>query len=201
MSISPATGKVIFSGENPGLALYKPGTDQLVAAVSYWRCVYSEHGEGNAAIVWLDPAESGPGARVGTTIYTDNPQVARLVTDNWTQHFPNYKGRGFDAVEPVHARFYQEHDSRYYHRVTVNTGDQIVEFIWWDVLEQQMVNRSDYQLGPNRWDLATVICPCASARILVQNEAVPGEPRVNRDGATVSSSAFLAFSETWVAKG
>jgi hypothetical protein len=201
MSAPPAAGKVVFSGENPGLGLYKPGTDQLIAAVSYWRCVYSEHGEGHAAIVWMDPAETGPGATIGTTIYTDNPGMARLVANNWTQHFPNYKGRGFDTVEPVYARFYQEQDSRYYHRVTVNTSDQIVEFIWWDVLEQQMRLRSDYQLGPNSWDLATVICPCANARILVQNEAVPGEPRVNRDGPQVGSSAFLAFSETWVAKG
>lgn len=196
--MSAPAGKVIFSGENPGLGLYMPGTDQLIAAVSYWRCVYSAHGEGHAAIVWLDPEHSGPGAKVGTTIYTDNPAMARLVTDRYTQHFANYQNRGFDQVEPVHARFYQEQDSRYYHRVTVNTGDLIVEFIWWDVLEQQMRLRSDYQLGDTRWDLATVICPCASARILVQNEAVPGEVRVDRSGAQVGSSAFLAFSETWV---
>lgn len=201
MSAATSTGTVVFSGENPGLALYKPGTEQLIAAVSYWRCVYSEHGEGHAAIVWLDPAESGPGARVGTTIYTDNPGVARLVTDRFTRHFANYQGRGFDSVEPVHARFYQEQDSRYYHRVTVNTGALIVEFIWWDVLDYQLVQRQDTQLGPGRYDLATVICPCANARILVQNETVPGEPRVNRAATPVSSSAFLAFSETWVARG
>jgi hypothetical protein len=189
---------VVFSGENPGLGLYKPGTEQLVAGISYWRCVYSEHGEGNAAIVWMDPDGSGLGQRALHGIYTDNPRMARLVTDRFTQHFANYQNRGFESIAPTHARFFQESDSRWYHRVAFNTGDLVVELVWWDVLDYQMVNRQDYQVGPTQWDLATVICPCKSATITVSNVAVQGDVRWTTEGAKPSSSAFLAFSETWV---
>ena len=53
---------IIFSGENPGLTLYKPGTDQVIAKVSYWRCVYSGAGDGNAMLIWVDPEASGLGS-------------------------------------------------------------------------------------------------------------------------------------------
>jgi hypothetical protein len=189
--------RVVFSGENPGLTLHKPGTEQVVAAVSYWRCVYSEHGDGNAALVWVDPVESGLGDAAPHAIYTDNSAMARLVTERFTQHFGGFKDRGFMSVEPTHARFFQEGDGRWYHRVVANTGSKVLELTWWDVLDYQLRQRSDYQLGLTRWDLATVICPCRSATISVSNRAVPGEVRWSTDGDSPQSSAFLAFSETW----
>lgn len=193
--------KVIFSGENPGLTLYRPGTEEIVASASYWRCVYSDRGEGNALIIWVDPDASGLGEAAPTAIYTDNPGVARLVTDRFTQYFGAYRDRGFADIEPTWARFFQESDSRWYHRVACNTGSSVLELTWSRVIDYQMVNRSDYELGPSRWDLATVICPCRNASILINNHAVPGEVRVNESSARPSSSAFLAFSETWVERG
>ncbi len=192
------TGRVIFSGENPGLTLYRPGTEQIVAAASYWRCVYSDRGEGNALIIWFDPAGAELGPFPPQAIFTDNPGVARLVTDRFTQYFGAFRDRGFAELQPVHARFFQESDSRWYHRVVCNPGNGVIELTWWDVMDYQMRLRQDYQLGDTRWDLATVICPCASARIEVNNRAVAGEVRSTREGPQPASSAFLAFSETWV---
>jgi hypothetical protein len=189
--------KVIFSGENPGLTLYEAGTDRVVAAVSYWRCVYSAHGDGNAALVWTDPMASGLGDASVHAIYTDNPAMARLVTERFVQHFGGFKDRGFLDVDPTHARFFQEGDGRWYHRVVANTGSAVVELTWWDVLDYQLRQRTDYQLGPTNWDLATVICPCKNATILVNNQRVTGEVRWSSDGEEPQSSAFLAFSETW----
>lgn len=191
-------GKIIFSGENPGLGLLRAGSDEVVAAASYWRCVYSEHGEGNALIIWADPEGSGLGDMAPKAIYTDNVGVARLVTDRFTQHFGHYQNRGFAEIEPTHARFFQDSDSRWYHRVTCNTGMSVVELTWWNVVDYQMVNNQDYPVGPTRWDLATVICPCGGASIKVNDQAVTGEVRLNESGDRPSSSAFLAFSETWV---
>ena len=126
---------VVFSGENPGLVLFKPGTDEVVAAASFWRCVYSEHGEGNALIIWTDKDSSGLGGNAPHAIYTDNPGVARLVTDRFTQHFERFQDRGFGGMETRHARFFQDSDSRWYHRVVCNTGYAVIELTWWDVLE------------------------------------------------------------------
>ena len=113
---------LIFTGENPGLSLFRPGSGELVAAASYWRCVYSSHGEGNALLIWVDHAGSGIGDLSPHAIYTDNPGVARLVAERFTQHFPNFRDHGFGDMEPTHARFFQESDSRWYHRVVANHG-------------------------------------------------------------------------------
>ncbi len=190
---------VVFSGENPGLTLFQPNSDQRVAAASYWRCVYSEHGEGNVLLIWVDPDAPG-GAHGLHAIYTDNPGVASLVTNQFTRHFAGFDALGFDTIEPEHARFFQDSDSRWYHRVTCNTGDEVIELVWWDVLDYQRVHRTDYQLGENSWELMTVICPCQEAEIRVSNIPVGGEVRTRtNDDGSVGSSCFLAFSETWVA--
>jgi hypothetical protein len=188
---------VVFSGENPGLTLYKPGTDQVVAAASYWRCVYSEHGEGNVLLIWVDQSAAAGGS-APHAIYADNDGVAKLVATNFTQYFGPHQKLGWDGIEPTHARFFQESDSRWYHRVVCNPGDEVIELLWWDVLDQQMRYNPDMQLGPNRWELHTVICPCASASISISNQPVTGEVQSSTEGGTPMSSCFLAFSETWL---
>src|SRR5690606_32973059 len=117
------------------------------------------------------------------------------------QHFERFQNRGFDTMETRHARFFQDSDSRWYHRVVCNTGYAVIELTWWDVLDYQMVKRDAWQLGDSTFDLATVICPCGSASIQVANVPVEGEVRTSTDGDKPSSSAFLAFSETWVDRG
>lgn len=190
---------VVFSGENPGLTLYKPGTEDRVAAASYWRCVYSEHGEGNALLIWVDPDGSGLGDLAPHAIYTDNPGMAKLVTERFTRHFDGFSDLGLENIEPTYARFFQESDSRWYHRVACNHGDGVVGLVWWDVLDYQQVLRQGWNLGGTNWDLMTVICPCSGAQILVNEHSVDGEVRTRTgDDGRPGSSCFLAFSETWV---
>ena len=73
----------------------------------------------------------------------------------------------------------------------------MAELVWWDVLDYQM-RIADRELGGVPYGLATVICPCKNAEIMVNNQAVTGEVRVSSGSPQVGSSAFLAFSETWV---
>lgn len=191
-------GSVIFSGENPGLTLYKPGTDEVVAAVSYWRSVYSASGDGNALLLWVADGATDIAGATGTHIYADNAGMARIVADRFTGHFENFRDRGFASAEPQQARFYQDGDGRWYHRVVANIGDNVIELTWWTVLQHELIQRADFALGPSRWDLATVICPCENATIVINNRPIDGEVRVTRTDDDVKSSAFLAFSETWL---
>lgn len=191
-------GSVIFSGENPGLTLFKPGTDEVVAVTSYWRSVYSAAGDGNALLLWVAPGATDIAEASGTHIYADNAGMARLVADRFNAHFENFRDRGFGSAEPKQARFYQDGDGRWYHRVVANIGENVIELTWWSVLQHELIQRSDFALGPSRWDLATVICPCENATITINNRKVDGEVRVTRTDDDVKSSAFLAFSETWL---
>jgi hypothetical protein len=191
---------VIFTGENPGLSLFRPGSGELVAAASYWRATYSAHGEGNALILWLDLAGCG-GSGSRTAIYADNVAMARFVTDTLNQYFGDFQDKGFPAVTPEPARFFQESDSRSYHRVVAHAEAHRVELVWRDVRDYQQVIGSDTQLGGRSLELATVICPCAEATITVDDVAVQGDVRLTERDGRPQSSAFLAFAESWVENG
>lgn len=192
---------VIFTGENPGLSLFRPGTGELVAAASYWRCTYSAHGEGNALIFWLDRAGAGVGEGTLTAIYADNAAMARFVTDTLNQHFGDFQDKGFPSVTPEPARFFQESDSRSYHRVVAHAEVHRIELVWRDVRDYQQVIGTDMQLGGRSFELATVICPCAEATITYDGAPVPGEVRLSERDGRPQSSAFLAFAESWVDNG
>lgn len=192
---------IIFCGENPGLSLYRPGTQDLVAAASYWRCTYSAHGEGNALILWLDLDAAGLGQGELRAIYADNGPMARFITDTLNQHFGDFQNRGFPAVQPEPARFFQESDSRRYHRVVCHSGDREVELVWRDVRDRQMLIGSDVVYGGHSFELATVICPCATATIAVDGSPVRGDVRLSEREGRPQSSAFLAFAESWVDNG
>lgn len=189
---------VIFCGENPGLSLYQSASGALVAAASYWRCTYSAHGEGNALIMWVDLNGAGLGQGELRAIYADNAAMARFVTDTLNQHFANFQGRDFPSVQPQPARFFQESDSRRYHRVVCHADDHAVELVWQDVRDRQMIIGTDLELGGRSFELATVICPCARATITLDGSPVPGEVRLGERDGHLQSSAFLAFAESWV---
>lgn len=192
---------VIFTGENPGLSLFDSDTGVLVAAASYWRCTYSAHGEGNALILWLDRGAAGGGEGSRAAIYADNAPMARFVTDTLNQHFGDFQDKGFPSVTPEPARFVQESDSRTYHRVTVHTDAHRIELLWRDVRDYQQVIASAMELGGRSFELATVICPCAEASIVLDGAPVQGVVRLTERDGRPQSSAFLAFAESWVENG
>lgn len=194
-----AAGKtgVVISGENPGLTLYRPGTDDVIVRASYWRSVYSAGGDGNALLIWVNPDDAPEGLTAPHAIYTDNPAMARIVTDRFTQYFGGFDQLGFGGMQTSLARFTQDGDGRWYHRVTCNTGDMMLELTWANPLQHNLLQRDNYELGPSSYTLATVICPCAFGSLAMNEHTLAGEARVT-EGETMSSSAFLAFSETWV---
>ncbi len=188
---------VVISGENPGLTLYRAGTDEVILRASYWRSVYSAGGDGNALLIWVDPSVMPTGTTAPHAIFTDNPAVARIVTDRFTQYFGGFDTLGFGEMDTTNARFSQDGDGRWYHRVVCNTGEMVIELTWVEPIAHNLVQNNDYTLGPSTYTLATVICPCRQAQVMLNGTLIEGDVRVT-EGDSTSSSAFLAFSETWV---
>ena len=193
-------------GENPALTLYQPGTAVIVAVAGYWRCVYSPFGAGEAILVWVDPTTAGPGATASHAIYSDNLPMARYIVGTFNQHFPEFAGLGFGALEPLPARFFQESHERY-HRATCHAGSRTIELTWGEILDRRLFLRPGFPCGARRFDLSTVLCPCGTASLVIDGRAVVGEVRVRSErvqsetggeASAPQSSAFLAFCETWI---
>lgn len=189
---------VALCGENPGITLYRPGTEEIVAVAGYWRCVYSPFGDGEAILIWADPDGSGLGEKALHAIYADNLPMARYIVATFNQHFPEFRDFGFGALEPLPARFFQESQSGSYHRAVCHAEGRVVELVWSDPLDRKLLLWPDFACGEQSFDLSTVICPCGSASITVDGRRVAGEVQVVGEGEASQSSAFLAFCETWV---
>jgi len=188
---------VLFSGENPGMTLFVPGTEQAAAVVSYWYCTDSPWGIGHALVLWLktstfpdDPGHSG--------IFTDNLELAQILVKRLTQHFPEFQDVPVGTLAYVDAHCKHNYDGNSY-RVTCQALETQIEIEWAEILDRKQIIWPNFPTGEYTHDLTTVICPCRTGHIQINAESIPGEIQTQQNAEGIfSSTAFLAFAETWV---
>ncbi len=187
---------VFFSGENPGMTLYAPGTEQPVAIASYWICTDSPQGIGHALVLWLHTSlvtnlDQG-------CIFTDNPNLAHVLVKDLTQHFPEFQEAPVNALAYLEAHCEHTYDGECY-RVLCQTETAKVEIEWAEVLDRKQVLWQQFPAGATAYDLTTVICPCRVGRIRINGNWLPGEVQTTQAASgSLASTAFLAFAETWI---
>lgn len=186
--------RFFFSGENPGMTLLVPGTEQITAIASYWYCTDSLWGVGHALVLWLaTDAGFGHGS-----IFTDNLNLARVLVENLTQYFPEFQNIPVETLEFVNAHCEHRYNGAYY-QVLCQVPNTRVELEWIDVLDRKQIVWTKFPAGKAIYDLTTVICPCRIGHMKINGNLVEGEVKIvqGTDGL-FSSTAFLAFAETWV---
>jgi hypothetical protein len=189
---------VFFSGENPGMTLYVPGTEQATAIVSYWHCTDSLLGPGHALVLWLD-TKTSPRTDVGQgRIFTDNPDLAQMLVKNLTQYFPEFRDVPVEDLGYTDAHCEHVFDGTCY-RVLCRAPETQIEIEWAEVLDRKQIIWPQFPAGKAAYDLTTVICPCRVGRIQINGKLVAGEVQtVPTASGALSSTAFLAFAETWI---
>lgn len=186
---------VFFSGENPGMTLYVPGTEQPAAVASYWHCTDSPNGVGQALVLWLGITPS-PAVQGG--IFTDNLALAKVLVKNLTQHFPEFQGIPMETLAYVESRCEHTFDGTCY-RVVCQTAEIKIEIEWAEILDRKQVIWQQFPAGEAAYDLTTVICPCRVGRLQINDTPVRGEVKVVQTASGApASTAFLAFAETWI---
>lgn len=188
---------VFMAGENPGMQLYLPQAEAPVAVVSYWDCTYSALGPGTALVFWLDAARAASPVGNGG-IFCDNDPLAHALIERLTQHFPEFQNVPVTTLPYLAATCGHTFDGQVY-RVRCQTAQHQISLEWRSLLDQKRLHWPQFPTGDTAFDLTTVICPCQTGQITVDDQRVPGSVQTGaaRDGAP-SSTAFLAFAESWV---
>ncbi|HMB22625.1 MAG: hypothetical protein ACM33V_11825 [Chloroflexota bacterium] len=187
---------VFFSGENPGMTLYIPGTEQPAAVVSYWVCTDSPLGVGHALVIWLSAASVSDIGQGG--IFTDNIALARVLVKELTQYFGEFREVPVGTLAYIDSHCEHTFDGTCY-RVICKTPKSQVEIEWTDPLDRKQVIWQQFPAGENTYDLTTVICPCRLGQIRIDGKPLTGEVQTAQtENGTPSSTAFLAFAETWI---
>jgi len=180
------------------MTLYSPGTEQVVAVASYWHCTDSPWGIGDALVLWLATEITPENIISPGGIFTDNLNLAQTLVKKLTQYFPEFQNILVETLAYIDAHCEHTYDGECY-QVLCQTQDARVEIEWGEVLDRKQVIWPRFPAGDAAYDLTTVICPCQVGNIQINDKTMDGEVKVvkNVDGL-FSSSAFLAFAETWI---
>jgi hypothetical protein len=193
-------GTVDWSGENPGMYLKESPDGPFVTLISFFRVVLSPHGRGHAAFLLLDPHGDGKSGAKPNVCITDNEPLARYLTAGFVRCFAAFRGvKGLaDLRFERGSQFVASGDAQttYTERFRGESGD--VSLTWEPLTEAFMVELPEEKSATGQHEMFSLFVTAGGVRVSINGNGVAGYP-VPRDMAgKQTSTAFLAFSETWV---
>jgi hypothetical protein len=180
---------VLMTGENSFIRLSADGGKTQSDRISHWRVLWCPAGAGHALFVQSTLTDGA------VKVYADNEAVAR-----WLQAtiesllYPAFA----DPKLPVaKAQFSRHGDVAAGAREEVAASGATIVLAWQDLMAPFVLNMppgfNDRPIG-----VFSTFFPARAARVEISGRAAPGKPWPEKRGERESSSACLAWSETWV---
>ena len=198
VAVNPGT--VDWSGENPGIYLRDVDDGPWVTLGVFFRVVMSPYGRGHAMLV-LDEPDTGkgwPDAR--NFIVNDNEDLTRYLIRDYVSGFPSFRGKpGLEAMTyaPLETVACAGDPSATYSE-TVTAEGLTAAMTWSDTMEPMAVEVTPETSATGRHDMYSLFFEAKEARIEVNGERLSGNVSTRQFFGKTMSTAFLAFSETWV---
>ena len=190
-------GTVDWSGENPGMYLKDDPDGPFVTLLSFFRVVLSPHGRGHALLMLRRPQDAGHAENV---CLTDNEPLARWLVADYASNFGAFKGTpgmqglryaGLDSVAT-------SGDAASTYTETVKGDGLEVAMSWSEIGQPFALELPLSHSATGKHIMLSLFAGAGKALATVNGAALPGKP-IPRDmvGKPITS-AFLAFSETWI---
>jgi hypothetical protein len=193
-------GTVDWSGENPGMYLKESAEGPFVTLVSFFRVVLSPHGRGHALVLLEAPGLELSLPEALNVCVTDNEPLARWLVREFAAHFGAFRGAAALAslaYRPL-TGVATSGDQRASHVEWVKGEGVEVTLRWEDLGPPFMVELPVDRSATGRHEMFSLFVEARRVAATVNGRPLRGRP-VPRDFAgRQSSTAFLAFSETWV---
>jgi len=193
-------GRVDWSGENPGMYLKETADGPFVTLISFFRVVLSPHGRGHAAFIFQDPHGDGRDPGKPNVCITDNEPLALYLKEYFVTHFAAFKG----VKALSHFRFEKgsnfttSGDARTTYTERFRGERSEVSLTWEPLGDVFMPEMPKEKSATGQHEMFSLFVNASGVRVSINSQGVAGRP-VPRDVAgKASSTAFLAFSETWV---
>ena len=180
---------VLMTGENSFIRLSPDGGKTQSDRVSHWRVLWCPAGGGH--VLFIQSALTDGRVRV----YSDNIAVAR-----WLQRtieavlFPGFADTALPVVAPAFERRGGPWSTA---TETVVAADARITLSWYDCIEPFVLHAppgfNDRPIG-----VFSTFFPARAAQLEIDGRVAAGRPWPEMRGDRQSSSACLAWSETWV---
>jgi hypothetical protein len=188
-------GKVAVIGENPGIRLSTKEGAPPSTAVSFWRVFQSPAGVGHVCFVTSDVAGDGPTPDDVRLAFTDNEKLAEYVATQLMTAFD--KAYGEKPFPVRRARFARSGDTATAWTETLDAEGYKIEMTWRDFYEPFAIE-SRAGVPHNPYTILSTFIPAKAAEVVINGKRAAGTATPRMRGSRQSSSAFLAFAETWL---
>jgi hypothetical protein len=193
-------GTVDWSGENPCMYLKERDDGPFVTLASFFRVVFSPKGRGHALVLLEAPQAKASRADALNVVITDNEPLARWLIADYASHFQALKGA--PALSNLEYRLLTsavasgDPGSTY---VETIQGESFEARLSWEKVGSPFMAEvaPDKSATGKHW-MFSLLAGAERGAITANGRRMKGHA-VPRDmfGRAVTS-AFLAFSETWV---
>ena len=180
---------VLMTGENSFIRLSHDGGKTQSDRFSHWRVLWCPDGAGHALFVHSTLIDGQ------VKIYSDNPPVARwLQRTIETLLYPMFAD---ETLPIVSAKFTRAGDARSTAREEIVADSDRITMTWNDFIEPFVLTAPPGFMNRPIGVFSTFF-PARAARIEMNGRMAKNQPWLEMRGDRQSSSACLAWSETWV---
>ena len=186
--------RVRMTGENSFIRLFGAGktADQPEdTRASHWRVLWSPGGQGHVLYVKSDVTDNQ------VRIYSDNIAAARyLQAEIESMLFPGFADEDLPVINAIFTR---SGDGVSTWSETVESDEDTITLTWYDFLEPFVINSPAGSVAGRAHGVYSCFIPALRAQLTVNGAVAAGKPLAQKRGDKDSSTACLAWSETWVA--
>ena len=183
--------QVCLTGENSFIRLSPSAGEPSSTRSSHWRILWSPAGSGHVLFI-----KSSDLARDPNRIYSDNIALTRYLQEEIETHlFAEFA----DVSHPViAAEFSKSGDAANFWTESVVSADESIALTWYDFLTPFMLNVPAGSVEGRPHGVYSCFIPARNAQLTVDGQVLSGVVSLESRGSAQSSTACIAWSETWV---
>lgn len=193
-------GKVAWTGENPGIYLKETPDGPWSGLMCFFRIVYSPHGMGHGVVVLDQPGEAKGMPEAMNLCISDNEPLARYLVDEFFSKFASFRvSPGIQAMTYLPLTHIERGgDTRSAYYELVRSRDVEVRMTWSGLGTPYAVDMPADRGPTKQHDMYSLFIDANDASVTINGRALRGKVAERDFAGRRKSTAFLAFSESWM---
>ena len=181
--------EVCVTGENSFIRLAPSEGADFTTVISHWRVLFSPAGPGHALFMRSDLTDDK------VVAYSDNVALARWLQEEIESMInPPFSDT---SVRIIEAEFEREGDVRSYSTERIESRDEDIALTWYDTMTPFAIHAPP-GTGGRSHGVYSIMTPARRAQVVINGEYASGNAQPAQRDGTPSTTACLAWSESWV---
>jgi hypothetical protein len=193
-------GPVAWSGENPGIYLKERDDGPWTGLMCFFRVVYSPHGMGTGIVVLDEPNREAGRPDADNFCITDNEPLARYLVADFFSKFASFRvSPAINAISYLPLTDVRRSgDTLTTYSEIVQASDVEVVATWNDLSAPYAVDMPTGNGPTKQHQMYSVFLDAPNASVTINGRPLKGRVTERDFAGTRKSTAFLAFSESWM---